>query len=162
MRELHEPSISRALSKASKVAESFERTAPLNDDKPESPDIMIVHSDWRTPFMIYLKTGGLPEDKDERERLRRRAGHYALVGEELFQRSANGVLMRCIPTEEGCSIIQDIHSGVCSSHAGARTLVGKAYRQGFYWPTAVSDADSLVHRCEGCQYFARQKHVPAT
>jgi transposase InsO family protein len=25
----------------------------------------------------------------------------------------------------------------------------------------VSDADSLVRRCEGCQYFARQKHVPA-
>jgi hypothetical protein len=25
----------------------------------------------------------------------------------------------------------------------------------------VSDADSLVRRCEGCQFFARQKHVPS-
>jgi transposase InsO family protein len=39
--------------------------------------------------------------------------------------------------------------------------VGKAYKQGFFWPTVVSDADSLVHRCEGCQFFARQKHVPS-
>jgi hypothetical protein len=31
--------------------------------------------------------------------------------------------------------------------------------QGFFWPTAVSDADYLVRRCEGCQFFTRQKHV---
>jgi hypothetical protein len=70
--------------------------------------------------------------------------------------------MRCIPPEEGYSILQDIHSGICGNHAGARTLVGKAYRQGSYWPTTVSDADSPVRRCEGCQYFAHQKHIPAS
>jgi hypothetical protein len=42
---------------------------------------------------------------------------------------------------------------------GARSLVGKAYRQGFFWPNAVSDDDSLVRWCEGCQFFARQKYV---
>jgi hypothetical protein len=40
--------------------------------------------------------------------------------------------MRCIPTEKGWSILQDIHSGVCISHTGGQTLVGKAYMQGFY------------------------------
>jgi hypothetical protein len=35
--------------------------------------------------------------------------------------------MRCIPMEEGCSIFQDIHLGVCGNHTGARILVGKAY-----------------------------------
>jgi hypothetical protein len=49
--------------------------------------------------------------------------------------------------------------GICDSHVGTRSLVGKTYRQGFFWPTAVSDADSLVRRYEGCQFFARQKHV---
>jgi hypothetical protein len=38
-------------------------------------------------------------------------------------------------------------------------LVGKTYRQGSFWPTAVSDVDSLVHWCEGCQFFVHQKHV---
>ena len=41
------------------------------------------------------------------------------------------------------------------------TLVGKVYRQGFYWPTAVTDAAAVVKKCEGCQFFARQSHVPA-
>jgi hypothetical protein len=67
--------------------------------------------------------------------------------------------MKCITPDEGCAILQDIHTGICGSHAGARSLVGKAYRQGFFWPTVVSDANSLVYRCEGCQFFARQKHV---
>jgi hypothetical protein len=115
MQELHEPSISKTLFKAIKDAESVEGVAPSNDNEPESPNVMIVRLNWCTPFMMYLKTGDLHEDKDERERLRRWAGHYTLVGEELFRQSANGVLMRCIPTEEGCYILQDIHSGVCDN-----------------------------------------------
>src|SRR5207237_3089205 len=58
-------------------------------------------------------------------------------------------------------LLKEIHSGICGNHAASRTLVGKAYRQGFFWPTAVTDADELVRKCEGCQYFARQIHMPA-
>jgi hypothetical protein len=75
--------------------------------------------------MVYLRTGGLPEDKDEREQLRHRAGHYTMLNNELFQRSANDTLMRCILPDEGCTILQDIHAGICGSHAGAHTVVGK-------------------------------------
>jgi ribonuclease HI len=161
MQEFHEPSIAKALAKANKAAESSQEITPPAESISESPEVMEVHSDWRTLFLIYLRTRGLPDDKDERERLRRRAGHYTLVNDELFRRSTNGTLMRCILPEEGCSILQDIHSGICGTHVGARTLVGKTYRQGFYWPTAVSNADYLVRRCEGCQFFARQKHMPS-
>jgi hypothetical protein len=69
--------------------------------------------------------------------------------------------MQCILLDEGCIILQDIHSGVYGSHTGTHTLVGKAYMQGFYWPTIVSDVDSLVRRCEGCQFVALQKRVPS-
>jgi hypothetical protein len=48
---------------------------------------------------------------------------------------------------------------ICESHASACTLVGKTYMQGFYWPTGVSDANSQVCRCEGYQFFVRQKHM---
>jgi hypothetical protein len=40
-------------------------------------------------------------------------------------------------------------------------LVSKAFRRAFYWPTALGDAEELVRRCQGCQYFAKQQHVPA-
>jgi hypothetical protein len=161
MQELHEPSISKALDKSSNAAEPIDDIATPADNMTDSSKVMIVDSNWCTLFMIYLKIGGLPNNKVERDRLKWRAVHYTLVGEELFWWSANSILMRCVPTEEGCAILQDIHLGVCGNHTGVRILVGKAYMHIFYWPTVISNADSLVHRCEGCQYFAHQKHVPA-
>jgi hypothetical protein len=68
--------------------------------------------------------------------------------------------MRCIPGDHGHELLQEIHAGTCSHHAGPRTLVRKAFRQGFYWTTAVADSKDIVRRCEGCQFYARQTHLP--
>jgi hypothetical protein len=69
--------------------------------------------------------------------------------------------MKCVPQEEGKGILEEIHKGVCGNHTSSRTLVSKAFRRAFYWPTALGDAEELVRRCQGCQYFAKQQHVPA-
>jgi hypothetical protein len=69
--------------------------------------------------------------------------------------------MKCVPREEGKDILQEIHKGVCGNHAFSRTLVSKAFRRAFYWLTALGDAEELLRRCQGCQYFAKQQHVPA-
>jgi hypothetical protein len=60
------------------------------------------------------------------------------------------VLMKCITQEAGIELLKEIHSGTCDNHAASRTLVGKAFRAGFYWPSAVADADKLVRHCDGC------------
>jgi transposase InsO family protein len=39
--------------------------------------------------------------------------------------------------------------------------VGNAFRQGFYWPTAVADASEIMRTCEGCQFYARKTNLPA-
>jgi hypothetical protein len=70
MQELHELSISRVLSKVVKAVKSIEEATQPTDDKPESSNVMTVHLDWCILFMIYLKTRGLHENKDEQERLR--------------------------------------------------------------------------------------------
>ena len=105
MQELHEPSVAKALAKANKAAKSSKETMLPVESISESPEAMEVHSDLRTPFMIYLRTGGLPNDNDERERLCHRTGHYTLVNDELFQRSTNDTLMRCVLLDEGHSIL---------------------------------------------------------
>jgi hypothetical protein len=67
LQELHEPTISKALAKATKVAESSQETPPPPDGIIESPKVMEIHSTWRTPFMIYHRTWGLLEDKVKSE-----------------------------------------------------------------------------------------------
>jgi hypothetical protein len=69
--------------------------------------------------------------------------------------------MKCVSMEEGKEILQEIHEGVCGNHAASLTLVDKAFRSGFYWLTALADAEALVRRCMKCQFFRKQPHVPA-
>jgi hypothetical protein len=40
-------------------------------------------------------------------------------------------------------------------------LVGKAFRSEFYWPTALADANALVHGHTNCQFFNKQPHITA-
>jgi hypothetical protein len=60
------------------------------------------------------------------------------------------VLMKCITQEAGIQLLHKIHSGTCGNHAASQTLVGKAFRVGFYWLSVVVDTEKLVHRYDGC------------
>jgi len=77
-----------------------------------------------------------------------------LIDDELYKRSPSGVLQWCIPIPEGKELIRDIHTGICGHHAALHTLVGNAFRQGFYWPTVVADATDVMQTSEGCQFYA--------
>ena len=69
--------------------------------------------------------------------------------------------MRCVTLEDEKKLLLDIHSGIFRHHTMPRALMGKAFRHGFYWPTALADAQDLINTCKGCQYYAKQSHLPA-
>jgi hypothetical protein len=69
------------------------------------------------------------------------------------------VLMKCIEQEDGIKLLEEIHSGTCSNHAASRTLVGKAFRVGFYWPSAVADAEKLVRHYDNYQFFSPKEFM---
>jgi ribonuclease HI len=121
------------------------------------------NTNWQTPYQQYLLRGELPLEKAEARRLARRAKSFVLLGDEqeLYHRSPSGILQRCISVAKGQELLQEIHSGACGHHAAPRALVGNAFRQGFYWPTVVADATRIVRSCQGCQFYARQTHLPA-
>jgi hypothetical protein len=107
--------------------------------------------DWRNPFIDFILNQLVPDDKAERERITRRSANYVVIGSDLYRKAAStGILMKCILRSEGLQLLAEIHSGECGCHAASTNLVSKAYRSGFYWPTAVTDAKDLVKRCKGC------------
>jgi hypothetical protein len=59
-------------------------------------------------------------------------------------------------------LMKEIHAGLCGSHIGSRPLLGKVFRQGFYWPKAASDAADLVQKCENYQKCARDQKQPSS
>jgi hypothetical protein len=128
-------------------------------DQP--PEMNLADPDWLFPILEWLVEGKLPSDQTEARRITRRAKAFILIDGELYKCGATGILMRCILGDQGRELLQEIHAGTCGHHASPRTLVGKAFQQGFYWPTVVADSKDIVWRCEGWQFYARQTHLPA-
>jgi hypothetical protein len=95
---------------------------------PAGQEVMMIDVDWRQPFIDYLSEKKVPSDKNLAEQLIRHAKSYVLVGDKLYRRGASsGVLMKCVPREEGKGILEEIHKGVCGNHASSRTLVSRAF-----------------------------------
>ncbi|GKC33645.1 reverse transcriptase domain-containing protein [Tanacetum coccineum] len=78
---------------------------------------------WMTPIIEYLKEVTLPNDKKEASKLRIKAKQYELL---------EGILYRCM-------------------HAGPRSVLAKAMRLGYYWPTMHHDARDMIRICNDCQ-----------
>jgi hypothetical protein len=138
---------------------------PPNDQSSAPPrDVLMSEKedDWRKPFIDFILNQLVPDDKAERERITRRSANYVVIGSDLYRKATStGILMKCILRSEGLQLLAGIHSGECCCHAASTNLVSKVYRSRLYWPTAVTDAKYLVKRCKGCQFFAKQQHLPA-
>ena len=131
-----------------------------------SREVMMIDIDWRESFIDFFREQMLPpgvkKESAEAARLMRRSKSYILINGKLYKRGAgSGVLMKCVTTEDGKAILQELHEGSCGNHTALRNMNGKVFRYGFNWPTALVDPKALVRRCPGCQYFVKQTHLAA-
>jgi hypothetical protein len=69
--------------------------------------------------------------------------------------------MKCIHSATRKQLLDEIHVGQRGVHATSQTLVRKAFRSRFYWPTTKNDAAEIVHKCEACQFLSKHQHLPA-
>ena len=106
---------------------------------------------WMTPIVSYLKDGKLLEMKDEARKLKVRAARYVLMDEVLYKRGFSQPYLRCLAPDEANYVLREIHEGACGNHSGARSLIHKVVRAGYYWPTirrlmsrCVTNANNLV------------------
>jgi ribonuclease HI len=111
-----------------------------------------VHSeDWRTKIISFLQGNCLSSDEAYNKRMEARTRPYVIIEGELYKHGVCSPLRKCLSRAEGIELMKEIHAGLCGSHIGSRSLLGKVFRQGFYWPKVASDAAELVQKCEGCQ-----------
>nr|GEW42786.1 reverse transcriptase domain-containing protein [Tanacetum cinerariifolium] len=87
---------------------------------------------WMTELVNYLKEGILPADEKKARKIRPLQAEY---------------------------VIKEIHEGSCSMHAGPRSVVAKAIRLGYFWPTMHSDAHDMICKCNDCQKWIEAKAV---
>jgi hypothetical protein len=87
---------------------------------------------WRAKYLAWIDQGELPPDRSEARCIARMAKSFTIVDGELYKCAASGILQRCIPIPHGRELIRDIHAGMCGHQAAPHTLVGNAFRPGFY------------------------------
>lgn len=79
-------------------------------------------STWMDPIRAYLTDGTLPNDHYQAALLKKRASSFEMRKGELFKKGYLQPLLKCVTSEKGREVLEDLHSGYCASHVGGRLL----------------------------------------
>jgi hypothetical protein len=122
-----------------------------------------VHNeDWRTEIVSFIQGNYPSGDETYIKRIQARTRPYMIIEGELFKQGVCSQLLKCMSRAEGQELMKEIHAVICGAHIGSRPLLGKVFRQVFYWPKAASDAADLVQKCENYQRCARDQKQPSS
>ena len=116
---------------------------------------------WMTPIIAYLRDGSLLEERDEARKLRVRSTKYVLIDKVLYKRGFSQPYLRCLTPDEANYVLREVHEGVCGNHSGARALIHKVVRAGYYQSTIQADAKAYVKVCDQCQRFSNVPRQPS-
>ena len=83
--------------------------------------------------MSYLKDRLLSKDREEARKLRVRVAKFILMDKVLYKRGFSQTYLRCLTSNESHYILRDVHEGACGNYSGAKSLVHKIVREGYYW-----------------------------
>ncbi|GJV64439.1 reverse transcriptase domain-containing protein [Tanacetum coccineum] len=117
---------------------------------------------WMTPIINCLERGIWSEDQNEARALRMKISQYVMEGGVLFKRSYLMPMLWCVGPLQANYVIREIHMGACSMHLKVRSVVEKAIRQGYYWPTMHRDAEEEIRKCDSCQIHSPIPKLPKT
>src|ERR1044072_2902608 len=83
------------------------------------------------------------------------------MGNELFKKSPDGVLLKCISDTEVYLAISAVHSGACGAHQAGHKMKWLLFQQGVYWPGMLKNCIDFARSCSECQKHSGIQHVLA-
>ena len=91
-------------------------TSPVNSleklsNRPNitSSDVGANLEDWRTPLLRYLRDPSAKIDKS----VRWSAFKYVLYNDELYRRTAEDLLLKCLGSDQARVAMGEVHEGIC-------------------------------------------------
>ncbi|XP_039169970.1 uncharacterized protein LOC120294106 [Eucalyptus grandis] len=119
---------------------------------------------WYCDIMNYIQKQEFPEGSTtaDRKYIMKMASKFFVSGKNLYKRSYDSVLLRCVDEAEATQIMQEVHEGVCGPHMNGHMLAKKIMRLGYYWLALESDCIQHVRSCHRCQIHGDKINVPPT
>nr|CAE02546.1 OSJNBb0069N01.11 [Oryza sativa Japonica Group] len=131
--------------------------------KPMIKDIKVkvaalIADDWRYDVYQYLQN---PSQSASRK-LRYKALNYTLLNDELYYRTIDGVLLKCLSANQAKVAIGEVHEGICGAHQSAHKMKWLLRRAGYFWPTMLEDCFKYYKGCQNCQKFGAIQRAPVS
>jgi hypothetical protein len=68
---------------------------------------------------------------------------YILIGDDMFYKTLEGFLLKCLGLIESNWLLHEVHEGTCGTHQSAHKMKSLIRRSGYYWPTMLEDSGML-------------------
>jgi hypothetical protein len=107
---------------------------------------LLDQGDWRTDILNYLKDSAWGAPK----RIRYKAMRYVLIGDDMFYRTLEGLLLKCLGPVKSNRLLHEVHKGTCGTHQLAHKMKWLIRRSRYYWPTMLEDCFKYYKGCQAC------------
>ncbi|XP_070008590.1 uncharacterized protein [Nicotiana sylvestris] len=116
---------------------------------------------WFHDIKEYLAKGEYLEHVNHTQKctVRRLSNHFFHSGGNLYRRTPDLGLLRCVDTKEASKLLEDIHAGTCGPHMNGFVLA-KILRAGYFWMTMETNCIQYVCKCYQFQVYADMIKVP--
>ena len=91
--------------------------------------------DWIVPIISYLKHPGRGAERN----IQRAVFKYILIDDDLYRRTAEDLLLKCLDSDQAKVATGEVHEGICGTHQSAPKMKWLLGRARFYWPSMISD-----------------------
>ncbi|KAK9724545.1 hypothetical protein RND81_05G081100 [Saponaria officinalis] len=76
-------------------------------------NILESEADWRSEIIKFLRD--LPM-KGINPKLKKQSYRYFLIEDELYKKDSQGILLKCLNSDDALLAITEVHEGVCGAH----------------------------------------------
>jgi ribonuclease HI len=87
-------------------------------DRADLQVYLLDQGDWRADIFNYLKDSAWGAPK----RIRYKAIKYVLIGDDMFYRTLEGLLLKCLGPIESNRLLHEVHEGTCGTHQSAHKM----------------------------------------
>jgi hypothetical protein len=83
---------------------------------------------------------------------------YVLIGNDIFYKTLEGLLLKCLGPTEANRLLHEVHEGACGTHQSAYKMKWLIRRSGYYCPTMLEDSFKYVRHVKGSERYRWYRH----
>jgi hypothetical protein len=74
-----------------------------------------------------------------------------MLDNTLYRRTMDGVLLKCLSSDQSKIAMGEVHEGICGTHQSAHKMKWLLRCAGFFWSTMINGCFRYYKGCESCQ-----------